>query len=81
MFNMLLHVTEIFEKMDKNREKKAGIKKIQSVKCLFFSPSNYIFHGVFTMAETCDAQTCKGQRLTCVVQSTKKFHWRKYLFV
>ena len=29
MFNMLLYFAEMFEKMDKNREKKAGIKKIQ----------------------------------------------------
>ena len=51
MFNMLLYFAEIFAKMVKNREK-AGIKKIQGVRCLVFSNLNGILPGVFAMAET-----------------------------
>ena len=52
MFNMLLYFAEIFAKTFKCPEKNAGIKKIQGIRCVVFSPCNDIFREVFTMAET-----------------------------
>ena len=51
MFNMFLSFAEIFGKNGQKLLKKAGIKKIQGVKCLFFPSCNNIFPVVFNMAE------------------------------
>ena len=77
---MLLYFAEIFAKWSKIANKKVGIKKIQGVKCQFFSPSSDIFPGIFTMAETYNGQPYNGQRLTSIVQSTNKIYLIKYLF-
>ena len=75
LFDRLLNFAEIFPKTVKNTKKKNKFryKKIQGVRCPFFSPptTNHLWF-----------LPClkHGQRLTTVVQSRNKFPLKKYVF-
>ena len=70
---------KVLQKWSKIAKKKADMKKIQGVKCLFFSVSNDIFPGVLPWLKL-DLQTCNGQRLTSVEKYTNKFQLTKCRF-